>query len=161
MPDLTIKRREMDSATGLAVPSAGQIVRLFARASALRCPHCGKGPVLQHWLKLRVKCGACGLRLQRGEHDNFTGSMFILFGLVGVAVFAVLTVTMLATAETPWDVLENGLPILAAVLIVVFFPFAKLIWLAFDLMLRPVTSAELEWHRAAESEFETVRDLDR
>jgi len=161
MPDLSMKRNEMDSATGLAVPSLGRIVRLFARALALRCPHCGKGPVLQHWLKLRVKCGACSLRLQRGEHDNFTGSMFILFGLVGVAAFAVLTVTMLATEETPWGLLENGLPVLAALLIVFFFPFSKLLWLAFDLALRPVTAAELEWHRSAEAEFETVRDLDR
>ena len=161
MPDKTMKRGEMDSATGLAVPSIGQIVRLFGRAFALRCPNCGKGPVLQHWLKLRVKCGSCALRLQRGEHDNFTGSMFILFGLVGVAVFAVLTVTMLATGETPWDLLENGLPVLAGLLIVFFFPFSKLLWLAFDLMLRPVTPEELEWHRSAEAEFETVRDLDR
>ncbi len=161
MPDLTMKRTEMDSATGLAVPSLGRVVRLFGRAFALRCPHCGKGPVLQHWLKLRVKCGSCSLRLQRGEHDNFTGSMFILFGLVGVAVFAVLTVTILASAETPWDLLETGLPVLAAALGVFFFPFSKLLWLAFDLMLRPVTREELDWHRAAETEFETVRDLDR
>lgn len=29
------------------------------------------------------------------------------------------------------------------------FPFSKTIWLAFDLMLRPVTPEELQWHRAA------------
>ena len=37
-------------------------------------------------------------------------------------------------------------------------PVAKLLWLAFDLTLRPVGPAELEWHRAADSEFETERD---
>ena len=51
-------RREMESRQGLVFPSFRRTLVLFGRAFALRCPHCGKGPVLQHWLKLRVKCGA-------------------------------------------------------------------------------------------------------
>jgi uncharacterized protein (DUF983 family) len=154
-------RREMDSHSGLELPTVGRTLRLFARAFLLRCPNCGKGPVLQHWLKLRVRCGTCGLRLQRGEHDSFTGSMFILFTLVGLTIYAVLTVTLLVTDETPWPLLENGLPLVAAALIVLYFPIAKLVWLAFDLMLRPVTPEELEWHRTADAEFETERDAPR
>jgi uncharacterized protein (DUF983 family) len=156
-----MKRPEMDSETGLELPSLGRSLRLFGRALLLRCPNCGKGPVRERWLKLRVKCGTCGLRLQRGEHDSFTGSMFILFTLVGLTIYAVLTVTLLATEETPWPLLENGLPVLAGLLIVVFFPIAKLVWLAFDLMLRPVTPSELEWHRTSVAEFETERDAPR
>jgi len=156
-----MKRPEMDSDTGLELPTIGRTMRLFGRASLLRCPNCGMGPVLQHWLRLRVKCGTCGLRLQRGEHDAFTGSMFILFTLVGLAAYVVLAVTLAVTAATPWELLEYGLPVLAAVLIVAFFPFAKLLWLAFDLMLRPVTPEELEWHRGADAEFETERDAPR
>jgi uncharacterized protein (DUF983 family) len=154
-------RHEMDSETGLELPSVGRTLRLFGRAFILRCPHCGKGPVLQHWLKLRVKCGSCELRLQRGEHDSFTGSMFILFTLVGLVGYAILAITMAATEVTPWDLLENGLPVLVLVELLLFFPFAKLLWLAFDLMLRPVTPQELEWHRASEAEFETARDASR
>lgn len=152
---------EMDSHTGLEVPSLGRTARLFGRAFVLRCPNCGKGPVLRHWLALRVKCGACQLRLQRGEHDSFTGSMFILFTLIGLATYAIISVTLLATDVTPWDLLEYGLPVLAAVLLVALFPFSKLLWLAFDLMLRPATPAELAWHRDADDEFETERDATR
>jgi uncharacterized protein (DUF983 family) len=155
------RRPEMDSDTGLEVPSLGRTLRLFGRAFLLRCPNCGGGPVLEHWLKLRVKCGACGLRLLRGEHDSFTGSMFILFTLVGLAGYAILAVTMAATTETPWDLLQYGLPVLALVLVVALFPVSKLLWLAFDLTLRPVTPQELEWHRTAEAEFETERDATR
>jgi len=36
-------------------------------------------------------------------------------------------------------------------------PFSKLIWLAFDLMLRPVTPAELEWHRTEAAEWSSER----
>jgi uncharacterized protein (DUF983 family) len=156
-----MRHPEMDSDTGLEVPTLGRTLRLFGRALRLRCPHCGRGPVLQHWLKLRVKCGSCGLRLQRGEHDSFTGSMFILFTLVGLVSYAVLAVTMLVSTATPWDLLEYGLPVLVLLEVVLFFPFAKLLWLAFDLTLRPVTPTELEWHRGAETEFSTERDASR
>jgi len=51
--------------------------------------------------------------------------------------------------------------LLRLVLLFVLFPFSKLLWLAFDLMPRPATAAELEWHRASAREFETVRDAPR
>ena len=140
---------EMQTKSGLSLATPRQTAKLFGRALILRCPHCGGGPVLKHWLKLRVSCGKCGLRLERGEHDSFTGSMFILFTLVGLAGYAILAVTMAVTEETPWDLLDYGLPVLAVVLLLVLFPFSKLLWLAFDLMLRPVTQEELEWHRTA------------
>jgi uncharacterized protein (DUF983 family) len=40
------------------------VTGLFARlerALRLRCPDCGKGPVLVSWLKLPERCGNCGL----------------------------------------------------------------------------------------------------
>ena len=155
------KRAEMDSETGLELPSVGRTLRLFGRALLLRCPNCGGGPVLRNWMNLRVKCGTCSLRLQRGEHDTMMGSVFILFTLIGLFSYAVLTVTMLATRTTPWDLLDYGLPALVLVELFVFFPFSKLLWLAFDLTLRPVTPEELEWHRASDAEFDTERDASR
>jgi uncharacterized protein (DUF983 family) len=154
-------RKEMESQQGLVFPSLRRTLVLFGRAFALRCPHCGKGPVLHHWLRLRVKCGTCGLRLQRGEHDSFVGSALILFVLAGFFTYGVLLVALLVTDETPWGLLENGLPLVLLVAVPAFFPFAKLLWLAFDLLLRPVGPDELEWHRAADAEFETERDARR
>ena len=151
-------RHEMDSETGLELPSLGRTLRLFGRAFLVRCPHCGQGPVLEHWLKLRVKCGACGLRLLRGEHDTMMGSVFVLFTLVALVCYALIVVALTVTDSTPWDLLQFGLPLLALVLVVALQPVSKLLWLAFDLMLRPVTAQELEWHRAARTAFETERD---
>ena len=144
--------------SGLELASPKQTARLFGRAFLLRCPNCGKGPVLQHWLKLRVQCGRCGLRLQRGEHDYFVGSIFILFTLAGILVLGTLAVTIMVNWPTvPWDLLQFGLPIMMAVAVPALYPFAKLVWLAFDLMLRPVTPEELEWHRTADSEWSSHR----
>jgi uncharacterized protein (DUF983 family) len=158
---MTTPRPEMDSEQDMEIPSLGRTLRLFGRAFTLRCPHCGKGPVLAHWMKLRVRCGHCELRLQRGEHDTVMGFAFILFTMVALAAYVALTVTMLVTRETPWDLLETGLPLLVLALIFVFFPFAKLGWLAFDLMFRPVTRQEMEWHRSAARQYETERDASR
>ena len=153
---------ERQTQTGLVVPGVRQTARLFGRAMALRCPNCGRGPVLENWLKLRVRCGNCGLRLQRGEHDYFIGSMMILFVLAGSLLLGVLVVTLLVRwPEVPWDLLQNGLPILMIVALPALFPFSKLLWLAFDLMLRPVTPEELEWHRAAAGEWSTGEDEGR
>src|SRR5512132_2593997 len=81
--------QERQTQTGLEVPGPRQAARLFGRALRLRCPNCGGGPVLQNWLKLRVRCGQCGLRLERGEHDYFIGSMMILFVLTGSVLLGV------------------------------------------------------------------------
>lgn len=154
-------RPEMDSETGMELPTVGRTLRLFGRALVLHCPNCGGGPVLDGWFTLRTKCGTCGLRLMRGEHDRIMGSVFILFTLVALVCYALIVVALAVSATTPWDLLQNGLPVLALVLVVALFPFSKLLWLAFDLMLRPVTPAELEWHRTAAAEFETERDAPR
>ena len=153
---------ERQTQTGLVVPGFRQTARLFGRALLLRCPNCGRGPVLEHWLKLRVRCGTCGLRLQRGEHDYFVGSMMILFVLAGSLLLGVLVVTLVvAWPDVPWDLLQNGLPILMLIALPALFPFSKLLWLAFDLMLRPVTPEELDWHRAAAGEWSTGGDEGR
>ena len=153
---------ERQTQTGLVVPGPRQAARLFGRALRLRCPNCGGGPVLQHWLKLRVRCGNCGIRLQRGEHDYFTGSMMILFVLAGTLLLGALVVTLLVTwPEVPWDLLQDWLPVLMIVALPALFPFSKLLWLAFDLMLRPATPEELDWHRAAAGEWSTGEDEGR
>jgi uncharacterized protein (DUF983 family) len=156
-----MRRPEMDSEADMELPTVGRTLRLFGRAFLLRCPHCGKGPVLRNWMNLRVKCGTCELRLHRGEHDTIMGSVFILFTLVGLVAYAAIVVAMTLTETTPWDLLDTGLPLLTLALLFVLFPFSKLLWLAFDLMLRPVTPDELAWHRASTTEFETERDAPR
>jgi uncharacterized protein (DUF983 family) len=152
-----VTKHEMDSATGLQVPTVRDAARRFGRALRLRCPNCGKGPVLKNWLKLHVRCGSCGIRTERGEHDYFMGSMMLNFvmtgGLLLLAIYTLL-ITKGATDST-WDLLQWGGPVAMIVLPFVLFPFSKLVWLAFDIMLRPVTPAELEWHRTAASEWST------
>ena len=98
------------------------------------------------------------MRMQRAEHDSFLGAIFILFTMVGLANYPLLLLTAAVTDETPWDVLEWSMPLVTLLLLFLLYPFAKLGWLAFDLMLRPMTPAELEWHRESDIEFEVDVD---
>lgn len=148
--------REAHSATELKLAGPRQTVRLFGRAAALRCPNCGSRGLLQSWLKMRVRCPSCGLRIERGEHDYFVGSMMFNFIIAGTLFIAILLAVLVITwPDVPWTLLQYGAPALIVIAPFVLFPFSKLSWLAFDLMLRPMTPDELAWHRSETTEWST------
>ena len=151
---------EKHTESGFQVAGPRQAARLLGRGLMLRCPNCGGGPVLKHWLKLHVRCGECGLRLERGEHDYFMGSMLLNYCLAGVLLIATLYVVLVASwPEVPWTALQYGGPLAMLAMPVLLFPFSKLLWLAADIIMRPVTPEELEWHRSAASEWSTDQDV--
>ncbi len=124
--------------------------RLFARALTLRCPHCGARGVLASWFKLARACPRCRIRLERGESDYFLGGMMFNIALAeGVFVILLIATLALTWPRVPWTLLEYGTPAAMVLAPVMLYPFSKLVWLAFDLMLRPVVPSDLE---APESE---------
>ena len=97
-----------------------------------------------HWFKMRERCGNCGLAIERGERDYFIGSM--MFNLVvSELLFAAAFVTTLVVAwpNVPWDFLQWAAPLAMGIAPFVLFPFSKLVWLGFDILLRPVTPDEI------------------
>lgn len=119
--------------------------RLFARALTLRCPHCGGRGVLASWFKLTRACPRCGLRLERGESDYFLGGMMFNIALAeGAFVILLITTLVVTWPRVPWTLLEFGAPAAMLLAPVILYPFSKLVWLAFDLMLRPVVPGDLE-----------------
>jgi uncharacterized protein (DUF983 family) len=157
-----VRQREMDSHAELEIPTLGRMLRLIGRAARLRCPNCGSGPVLRHWLEIRDRCGHCGIRLERGEHDYFAGSILLNYCLAGVIAIVALLVLLIASWPTvPWNTIRWVAPLTIVALPFLLFPFSKLLWLAADIAIRPVTDAELEWHRSATREFSTDERLPR
>ena len=142
--DPPVVHESIESGRTLSWPGLKRAFTVIGRAARLRCPHCGGGPVLRHWLKVRERCGNCGLAIERGERDYFIGSM--MFNLaVAETLFAIVFVSILVISwpNVPWDTLEWAAP--AGMLAGPFalFPFSKLAWLGFDILLRPVTPDEL------------------
>ena len=122
-------------------------LRLYARAARLRCPHCGGGRLLESWFRLRPRCPTCGLRLDRGEEDFFLGAM--MFNLVlseGLLALGLVGLLVATWPDVPWTFLQFGFVALMVLAPFFFFPFSKTIWLASDILMRPVTEEEMRWH---------------
>ena len=118
-------------------------MQLFGRAALLRCPHCGGHPLFHSWFRMRERCPACGLLLERGEAGYQVGSyMFNIIAseLVLLAIFlAVLAATW---PDPPWNALKYGGAALAVLAPILFYPFTKTLFLAFDLVFRPPAGDE-------------------
>jgi uncharacterized protein (DUF983 family) len=124
-------------------------VLLLVRAVMRRCPNCGSGGIFANYAELRESCPRCGLRLQRGESDYFIGAYLLNLVAVELLFAALLGVVIVVTyPNTPWVALQWGGLVVMAAGAVLCYPFAKSIWLAADLIFRPLTEEELAWHRA-------------
>jgi uncharacterized protein (DUF983 family) len=119
-------------------------LRFAWRALRLRCPHCAGRGIFRSPLTLRPDCPTCGLQLDRGEPDYVLGAYMINLVAVELLCAALLVGVVVGTWPTPpWELLQYGAAALMIVGAVVCYPFAKVLWIAMDLTLRPVEPDEL------------------
>ncbi len=120
--------------------------RMVGRALRLKCPHCGGGPVLASWFHLRDRCPRCKLHLHREEGDYFLGAYTVML-LAMETMFALgfLIVLLVTWPNPPWAAIQWGGAVVLLIGVLVSYPFAKTLWLAIDLMFRPVARQELGW----------------
>lgn len=112
----------------------------MGRALRRRCPLCGSGGLFTRWVEPRPSCPRCQLKLDRGEGDFFLGAYTLNFIAVELllAVF-ILAGVVLTWPDVPWRaLLWVGAPLVVAAPIL-FYPVARLLWLAVDLAMRPPT----------------------
>ena len=64
--------------------------------------------------------------------------------LFGIGFLAVLLVTW---PNPPWDAIEWGGVIVLTAGVLIAYPFARTLFLAIDLIFRPVSSLELDWYQ--------------
>ncbi len=111
---------------------------LLCRALRLRCPNCGGGPIFDSWVRLRARCPVCGLRLERGEEGYQVGAyMFNIVASELVFALIFLGVMIASWPSPPWDPLLYGGAVLMVIAPFLFYPFAKALFLGFDLIFRP------------------------
>ena len=139
------------------MPKIGFRARLamIVRALTLRCPHCGARGILESWFKLKERCPRCKLHLHRDEGDYFLGAYTIMLITVEL-VFAIgfLAVLLITWPNPPWEAIQwVGVVVLSAGVLIAY-PFAKTLFLAIDLIFRPVASAELGWYEEEKTDDE-------
>ena len=127
--------------------SPTRAVTLVWRAVRLRCPHCGGGPLFTRWVKMKSACPSCHLLLDRGEGDHFLGGYTINFVVSELLIVAGAAAgIVLSWPDVPWRLITWCLVGLVLVAPVCFYPFAKTLWLAIDLVFRPLTLKDLAGH---------------
>jgi len=120
--------------------------RSIGRALRLRCPVCGRGRLQRTWFALAERCASCGFSFERGEREDYWLGAYLLNFIVTEVVFAaIVLVVLLATWPEPAWSLLIWLGVVQMVLTpIVFYPFAKSLWLAGDLLFRPPTADDFE-----------------
>ena len=113
-----------------------------------RCPYCGRGAVLTGLFSMHERCAVCGFVFNRGNPAYFSGAIFINYLLGAGASLAALLAFIVATwPKVPWKVLGYAGPVGAAVIILLLYPVSKMILLAVDVRMRPITEDELIGYR--------------
>lgn len=118
---------------------------MLRRGLIRRCPRCGGGKLFRTWWSLRDRCPRCGMRFVR-EEGYFTGVYLVNFGVVLAVLFVMCMGVALWLGSHP-D--ASAVPflvvggVIAVVVPVVFYPFARTIWAALDLAMAPMELDEI------------------
>ncbi|MDX1964916.1 MAG: DUF983 domain-containing protein [Pirellulales bacterium] len=107
----------------------------IGRALTLRCPACGQAILVKNWLGMVAHCPHCGLKTER-EPGYYLGSIYINYGLTALTV-TIAYFVLLFGFEVPSKWLTWGSLAFVVIFPLLFFPFARMLWLAFDLAWDP------------------------
>jgi uncharacterized protein (DUF983 family) len=108
---------------------------VLVRGLTRRCPWCGQRKLFQRWFTLPERCPRCGLRFER-EEGAFLGSLAINFGVTGLVFIAELVTWIALTLPDPPVVAITVTSVLIAVVLpLIVYPFAKTTWAAVDILM--------------------------
>ncbi len=117
------------------------------RALLLRCPNCGGGPIFRRWVVTEEACPDCHLQLDRGEADYFIGGYTVNFVVAEFTIAAGAVAAVLLTwPEVPWNTIKWALIAFMIPFPIFTYPWSKSLWLAIDLIFRPLTLLDIEAH---------------
>jgi rubredoxin len=120
-------------------------LRMLGRSLLKRCPMCGGGRLFTRWFRMKERCPTCGYLFER-EEGFFLGAyvinLAIAQGMVIVLAIVPLIVRLARDPDASIAPFVIGGALGAVLAPVVFYPWSKTIWTAFDLMLRPIWMEE-------------------
>jgi uncharacterized protein (DUF983 family) len=135
---------------------------MLRRGLIRRCPRCGGGKLFRSWWSMRDRCPRCGVRFVR-EEGYFTGVYLVNFGVVLAVLFVMVMGVALWLGTHPNS---SAVPflvagtVIAVVVPIAFYPFARTIWAALDLAMTPMELDEILDASEARSEGADPHDGD-
>lgn len=118
---------------------------MLARGLVKHCPLCGSGRLFDGWFRMKERCPGCGYRFEREQ--GFGLGAFVVNLAVTEALLAILGIIpliVLLSNDPNADITPVivGLVVAGIVGTFVSFPFCRTVWVAFELMIRPVDRGE-------------------
>src|SRR3954470_3283519 len=98
---------------------------MFSRAIRLKCPRCGSGGILRHWLKMKDRCPGCGLALERGEDHDFWLGAYAINLVIAEAICVIIAFIVLWRTWPAWRAAQWTAAVLALAMPFIFFPFSR------------------------------------
>ncbi|HEU4994191.1 MAG TPA: DUF983 domain-containing protein, partial [Gemmatimonadaceae bacterium] len=90
------------------------------------------------------RCAVCGFVFKRGNPAYFSGAIFINYLLgAGAAIIMFLVVLVATWPNVPWNILGYAAPVAVLGIVLLLHPVSKMILLAIDVRMRPITEDEL------------------
>ena len=119
------------------LPSTGKMIR---RSLLRQCPRCAnRSAWFTSWFKQGDRCVGCGVKRTRDTDGHELGSMTIASVLNIVLIMAAIGVAVAITApDVPVLTLSIVLASAALVFPVLTWPITHTLWMAIDLIVRPV-----------------------
>lgn len=110
-----------------------------------RCGRCGAKRIFRTYFELHERCPRCGYKFER-EEGFFTGVYLVNYAVTAVLLVAEIFAFLLWSAAhdgeasyVPWLI---GGAVIAVVVPVLVYPYAKSTWAAIDLAARPLDPVE-------------------
>ena len=119
------------------LPSTGKMIR---RSLLRQCPRCAnRSAWFTSWFKQGERCIGCGMKRTRDTDGHELGSMTIASVLNIVLIMAAIGIAVAITApDVPVLTLYIVLASAALVFPVLTWPITHTLWMAIDLIVRPV-----------------------
>jgi uncharacterized protein (DUF983 family) len=121
------------SLVGAGVRLPASAAEAFSRGLSLRCPMCAEGRMFRGWVSMHRRCERCGFEFERGP-GYFLGSTYINYGITTLTTTATY-IWLRFVVGVPRVWLVSGLASFCVIFPLVFFRYARSMWLSFDTWL--------------------------
>jgi uncharacterized protein (DUF983 family) len=109
------------------------ILKVFSRASRLRCPACGQSSIIDRPFHIKHHCPSCRSLFKR-EEGFFVGAILANVITTEFVILVVCLVSLLVVGAD-YQTILIGLFVLALLFPLAFFHHSWSLWLAFDYLI--------------------------
>ena len=125
-----------------------QLGRVLRRALRLRCPSCGQAGAFDSWFKMRERCPVCHFWFERGDGYFIGATCVNLVAAIALPAFVYGLVLAVTWPNPPWRGAAVAGIVAALLVPLAFYPVARIVWLALDVVIRPIQPAEYDHKHA-------------